>query len=63
MSTDQSTTRKRQNRLSQGSNALTESAKRQVAEVSNVASDAVTSGAWAYPILVCSLFPACFISS
>jgi len=51
MSTDP-TTRKRQNRLSQQGEALTESAKRQVGEVGNIASDAVSSGAWAYPILV-----------
>ena len=44
--------RKRQTRLSQGGEAISESAKRQVSEVGNVASDAVTSGAWAYPLLV-----------
>jgi hypothetical protein len=52
MSGQQATVRKRQNRLSQSGEALTESAKRQVAEVGHVASDAVTSGAWAYPLLV-----------
>ncbi|KAK1922928.1 hypothetical protein DB88DRAFT_493169 [Papiliotrema laurentii] len=51
MSGQQATVRKRQNRLSQSGEALTESAKRQVAEVGHVASDAVTSGAWAYPLL------------
>jgi hypothetical protein len=45
-------TRQRQSRLSQGQEAITESAKRQVGTVTTVAQEAVTSGAWAYPLLV-----------
>ncbi|WRT64949.1 uncharacterized protein IL334_001890 [Kwoniella shivajii] len=41
------TTRKR---TSSTGNAITESVKRQVKEVTDTAQDAVTSGAWAYPI-------------
>ncbi len=45
-------TRQRSSRLDSHSDAVVESAKRQVKEVGTVAQDAVTSGAWAYPILV-----------
>ena len=45
-------TRRRTSRLSQSREAIAESAKRQVSDVGTVATEAVTSGAWAYPLLV-----------
>jgi hypothetical protein len=45
-------TRQRKSRLSEPREAVTESAKRQVSEVRDVATGAITSGAWAYPIMV-----------
>ena len=48
-----STTRKRSSNQAQDVAAsFSDSAKRQVGEVSNVAKDAVVSGTWAYPLLV-----------
>ena len=45
-------TRRRSSRLSGPQEALTESAKRQLRDAGGVATEAVTSGAWAYPLLV-----------
>lgn len=48
-----SSTRKRTTNQAQDVAAsFSDSAKRQVGEVSNVAKDAVVSGTWAYPLLV-----------
>jgi len=49
-----SSTRKRStnNKAEQVASSFSDSAKRQVGEVSNVAKDAVVSGTWAYPLLV-----------
>ncbi|ORX41188.1 hypothetical protein BD324DRAFT_613564 [Kockovaella imperatae] len=46
-----SETRRRSGRLEAQKDAFAESAKRQVSDAGGVASEAVTSGAWAYPIL------------
>ncbi len=46
-------TRKRSSVLDSQREAFIDSAKRQVGEVGTVAKDAMVSGAWAYPILVC----------
>jgi len=48
-------TRKRStnnNRAEEVAHSFSDSAKRQVGEVGNVAKDAVVSGTWAYPLLV-----------
>jgi hypothetical protein len=47
-------TRKRStnNKAEEVAASFSDSAKRQVGEVSNVAKDAVVSGTWAYPLLV-----------
>ena len=51
-----SQTRKRSNKAQDVGASIAESAKRQVGEVGSVASDAVVSGTWAYPLQVSSLF-------
>jgi hypothetical protein len=50
-------TRKRStnNKAEEVAASFSDSAKRQVGEVSNVAKDAVVSGTWAYPLLVSQL--------
>jgi hypothetical protein len=47
-------TRKRStnNKAEEVAQSFSDSAKRQVGDVSNVAKDAVVSGTWAYPLLV-----------
>ena len=47
-----SQTRKRSSRLESQQEAIVDSAKRQLQEVGTTAQDAVTSGVWAYPVLV-----------
>ena len=47
-----SQTRKRSSQFETQQEAIVESVKRQVQEVGTVAQDAVTSGVWAYPVLV-----------
>ncbi|WWD22116.1 hypothetical protein CI109_106605 [Kwoniella shandongensis] len=46
-----SQTRQRTQKLQSTADTITESAKRQVKEVGDTAQDALTSGAWAYPLL------------
>ena len=45
-------TRKRKSRLDAPRDAIIDSAKRQLSEAGAVAADAITSGAWSYPVLV-----------